>query len=73
MAMQILAMSNPRKIEAGDSIASTAIWEANKDGFMHSITFSKFTQNKEIQERLFATKDLPLYECTNNRWWGCGL
>lgn len=22
---------------------------------------------------MLATQNLPLYECTNNRWWGCGL
>lgn len=72
-ATQILSMSNPRKIkEAGDSIPSKAVWEANKEAFMRSIAYSKFVQNKDLQEKLLNTGNLPLYECTKNRWWGCG-
>lgn len=71
--MKIMGMSKPRKIkEAGDNVPATAVWEPNKEGFMRSIIYSKFSQNKDIREKLLATLDLPLYECTKNRWWGCG-
>lgn len=73
-AMQIMGMSKSRKIkEAGDSIPATAVWEANKEKFMRSIAYSKFSQNKDIRMKLLATMDVPLYECTKNRWWGCGF
>lgn len=73
-AMEIMGMTKPRKIkEAGDSIPATAVWEASKERFMRSIAYSKFAQNKEIRMKLLATMELPLYECTRNRWWGCGF
>lgn len=72
-ADKILSTSNPREIkETGDSIPSTALWEANKEAFMRSITYSRFSQNEDIKRKLLATNDLTLYECTRNRWWGCG-
>lgn len=72
-ATKILDMSKPREIKiAGDDITSTAVWEQHKEGFMRSICFSKFSQNPELMRKLIDTGDIPLYECTNNRWWGCG-
>lgn len=73
-AMTFLGMSNPRQIKKdGDQIPSTAVWEANKEGFMRSIVYAKFAQNSAILEKLLNTGESPLYECTRNRWWGCGL
>lgn len=73
-ADKIMSMSNPRYIkEAGESFPSTAVWEAHKEAFMRSIVFRKFKQNESIKMKLLATGELPLYECTRNRWWGCGL
>lgn len=73
-ADKIMSMSNPRYIkEAGESFPSTAVWEAHKEAFMRSIVFSKFKQNEAIKMKLLATGEQPLYECTRNRWWGCGL
>lgn len=72
-AMSILEMSNPRDIKiAGDNITTKAVWEQNKEGFMRSIIFSKFMQNDDLRKKLLATGDIPLYECTRNRWWGSG-
>lgn len=72
-AAKILSMANPRDIKlAGDNIPAKAIWECHKEAFMRSIVHAKFTQNPEIKKRLLDTKDLPLMECTKNRWWGCG-
>lgn len=73
-ADKILPSSNPRDIkETGESFASTALWEANKEAFMRGITYSRFNQNEDIKMKLLATNDLKLYECTRNRWWGCGF
>lgn len=40
---------------------------------MKSIVYSKFAQNDDIKMKLIKTNDMPLYECTSNRWWGAGL
>lgn len=73
-ADKILSTSNPRDIkETGESFPSTAVWEANKEAFMRSITYHRFNQNEDIKRKLLATNDLTLYECTRNRWWGCGF
>lgn len=73
-AAKIMATSNPRVIKtAGDSIGATAVWESNKYAFMRSIVYNKFVQNPELGKKLLDTLDTPLYECTKNRWWGCGL
>lgn len=73
-ALVFLGMSNPRKIKSdGDQIPSKAVWEASKEAFMRSIVYSKFNQNHEIREMLLNTGEAPLYECTRNKWWGCGL
>lgn len=73
-ASVFLSMSNPRKIKSdGDNIPSKAVWEANKEAFMRSVVYSKFSQNPEIRDKLLNTGEAPLYECTRNRWWGCGL
>lgn len=58
---------------AGDSVITTALWEANKEAFMRSVVFNKFKQNEELKLKLLATDDLPLYEYVSNRWWACGL
>lgn len=72
-ALEVLSMTKPRDIKlAGDSIPSTAIWEDAKEAFKRSIAFSKFRQNPDLQMKLLATDTLPLFECTKNRWWGCG-
>lgn len=57
---------------AGDDVPSTALWEQHKEGFMQSIVYRKFAQNEELKQKLLDTLDIPLYECTNNRWWGSG-
>lgn len=73
-ARKIMSMTNPRDIKiAGDDIPSTAIWEQYKEEFMRCIVYSKFSQNEEIKLKLINTEELPLYECTTNRWWGSGL
>lgn len=73
-ADKILIMSNPRKIKmTGDDTPSLAIWEQSKEKFMRSIIYCKFNQNEELKTKLLNTGELPLYECTRNRWWGSGL
>lgn len=73
-ANKILTQSNPKKIkENGDEIPTKAVWEQHKEAFMHSIVYSKFSQNNDLKMRLLDTGDLPMFECTRNRWWGCGL
>lgn len=72
-AAKILTMADPRKIKiTGDDLPSRALWEDNKEAFMRSIVYAKFSQNEEIRRKLLDTKDTPLHECTKNRWWGCG-
>lgn len=72
-ADKILGMSNLLDIKiAGDDITTKAVWEQNKEGFMRSICYSKFSQNEELRRKLIDTGDITLYECTNNRWWGSG-
>lgn len=71
---KIMGMSNPRDIKAtGDDIQSLATWELHKEAFMRAVVFSKFNQNEEIRRKLIDTGNIPLYECTRNRWWGSGL
>lgn len=66
-------MVNPRDIKlAGDNVPSTAVWEQNKEDFMRSIVYKKFSQNEDLKQKLIATQNLTLYECTGNRWWGSG-
>lgn len=73
-ALKFLSMADPLTIKKdGDQIPSKAVWEANKEGFMRSIVYNKFAQNESILEKLLNTGESPLYECTQNRWWGCGL
>lgn len=73
-ANKILTLSNPRDIKlTGDEVPTTAVWEQNKEAFMRAVVFSKFRQNDDLRKKLLDTGDLPLYECTKNRWWGSGL
>lgn len=73
-ANKILTMSNPRDIKmTGDDTPSRVTWEQSKESFMRSIIYCKFNQNDELKMKLLNTGDLPLYECTRNRWWGSGL
>lgn len=73
-ARKIMDMTIPRDIKiAGDDVPSTAVWEQHKERFMRSVAYSKFSQNEEIMLKLINTEELPLYECTTNRWWGSGL
>lgn len=74
MADKILGMSNPRKIKlAGDEVDTLATWEQDKEAFLRSVVYSKFNQNEELRKKLLDTGDIPIYECTKNRYWGCGL
>lgn len=45
----------------------TAVWEARKERTMREVVTAKFTQNRELAEKLIATGDRVLEE-TN--WWG---
>lgn len=36
---------------------------------MCCIVFNKFQQNEDIRKKLLAIDNIPLYECTRNRWW----
>lgn len=56
----------------GRSVDLRSDWEDVKDGIMYDICLAKFTQNRELAERLIKTKSEYLIEGNdwNDRYWG---
>lgn len=73
-AHAIMLMSDPKKIkEYGDKIPTAKKWEVAKVNIMEEIVTHKFTQSPNLRNKLCDTLQLPLYESTTNKFWGCGL
>lgn len=70
---QIRAMLSPRDArEAGQRVALRPNWEAEKLGEMRSILWAKFSQNRDLADRLRATTGRHLIEGTtwHDNFWG---
>lgn len=59
----------------GRNVKLRADWDAVKDGIMEEIVRAKFTQNKDLGEKLLATGDAVLIEGNtwNDRYWGVDI
>ncbi|MBR1453935.1 MAG: NADAR family protein [Lachnospiraceae bacterium] len=56
----------------GKKVLMRSDWETVKDGVMHDVLVAKFTQNKELAEKLIETGDAILIEGNNwhDNYWG---
>lgn len=77
IAQKILAETSPKIIKAfGRHVANfdPAVWDKSKFDIVRTGNYLKFTQNKELKQKLLETKDAVLaeaspYDCV----WGIGL
>lgn len=73
-AHTIVKMSIPKEIKHyGDKMPTAQKWESVIVNIMEDIVFQKFAQTPNLRNKLYNTLQLPLYESTTNKFWGCGL
>ena len=73
-AQLILQTQLPRKIKKiGSGIVATKEWLEKQDQVMYDLLVLKYKQNLHLQAKLLATGNKKLVECTQNKYWGCGL
>lgn len=73
IAKAVKGCTDPKKIKRfGDKAETTPEWENKKCEIMKCILIGKFSQNKELKDKLLRTGSLPLLECTTNLYWGTG-
>lgn len=71
--LHIMQADDPKVLsEMGNKIFTKADWESKKVDMLKCVAICKFNQNPELKEKLKATGDTPLYECTRSRYWGTG-
>jgi ribA/ribD-fused uncharacterized protein len=77
IAEKILKTSNAGKIKAfGRSVKNynDTIWNGTRQIIVYEGLLEKFRQNKELYEKLLATKQCILAECAvQDKIWGIGL
>lgn len=77
IAKQILNTSNAGKIKAlGRSVKNydNVIWNGMRQVIVYEGLVEKFSQNKELKEKLLATQQDILAECAvQDKIWGIGL
>lgn len=74
VAERILRLSNPWRIKVlGDSIESNKSWLAGRMKTLYDGVSAKFRQNWPLQDELFKSKGLKLYEATTDAYFACGI
>ena len=73
-AKLLLQTHLPRKIKRiGAAIVTTKEWQEKQDQVMYDLLVLKYKQNIHLQAKLLPTGNKNLIECTQNKYWGCGL
>lgn len=74
IAERILKLSNPWRIKVlGDSIEDDEAWLSKRMKTLYNGVSSKFRQNWPLQDELFKSKGLKLYEATTDPYFACGI
>jgi ribA/ribD-fused uncharacterized protein len=77
IAAHVMITDDPKKIKAlGRQVKNwdERLWNAHKIDIMTAILIAKFSQNKDILQKLLATKDATLVEAAHyDKIWGNGL
>lgn len=74
VAERILKLSNPWRIKLlGDSIEPKETWIPKRMKTLYDGVSAKFRQNWPLQDELFRSKGLKLYEATTDAYFACGI
>ena len=58
---------------ANKKIKDNEKWNNSKEKIMKDLVSAKFNQNEELKQKLISTGDKKLFECTEDRFWGCNV
>ena len=77
VANKILNTSDPSRIKKlGREVRgfTEAVWNMQRENVMFQGLYAKFTQNLDLRDKLLATGNLVIAECSpRDRIWGIGL
>lgn len=74
IAKQIMMSENPHEVkQLSKEITPSEQWALAEINTLRSITHAKFSQNRNLGERLRTSPYVNFYECTKDSYWGTGF
>lgn len=72
-AKKIMALEDPYSIkQIGSEILVKDQSSLSEIGILHDINYAKFSQNRQLGERLRTSPYMKFHECTRSLFWGTG-